>query len=36
MTVTDPLGSPSRDVTPGTLPTWAVVFSDDRADRRRC
>ena len=30
MTLTDPLGSPSRDVTPGTLPTWAVVFSDER------
>ncbi|WP_328520274.1 hypothetical protein [Kribbella sp. NBC_00359] len=30
MTMTDPLGSPSRDVTPGTLPTWAVVFSDER------
>jgi hypothetical protein len=29
MTVTDPRGGPSRDVTPGTLPTWAVVFSDD-------
>ena len=33
--LTDPLGagSPSRDVTPGTLPTWAVVFFDDLAGR---
>ncbi|MEU4291321.1 hypothetical protein AB0E63_24100 [Kribbella sp. NPDC026596] len=30
-----PLGSPGRDVTPGTLPTWALVFSDDAANGSR-